>query len=115
MQGGAGERAWTPEQRGGVQWGEPLRAEVCGAGGLRLGSSLHPEVLPAWSSGRHPGTRLSAQQTLSQPDPLSWLWRLSRGRIWDPSSVCPHQYPTLCRLREAAPGVPGEWRQRFEA
>lgn len=30
--GRAGERAWTLEQRGGVQRGEPLRAEVLGAG-----------------------------------------------------------------------------------
>lgn len=93
-----------PRSRGGgVQRGEPLRAEVCRAGGLRPGSSLHPEGLPAWSSGLRPGMRLSAQQTLSLG---SWaesprLWRPLSVRRQDlgPSSMCPCQHPTLCRLR----------------
>ena len=63
--GGAGEQAWTPRAERGAQRGEPLRAEACRAGGLRPGSSLHPEGLPARSSGLRPGARLSAQQTLS--------------------------------------------------
>lgn len=115
--GCAEERAWTLEQRGGVQRGEPLRAEVCGAGG---GSGQCPaSILKCSQLGPRgaAGMRLSAQQTLPQPESLSQLWRLSRGGIRDPSSTCPCQHSAGSGgfMQEAAPGVPGERRQRFEA
>ena len=106
-----------------MQRGEPLRAEACRAGGLWPGPSLHPEGLPARSSGLRPGTRLSAQQTLSlgswaESPPLasSVYPEAGSGTLVHVSLSAPHTLQARGDfMQEAAPGVPGELQQQLEA
>lgn len=92
------ERSLDPQkQRGGWSLREP---KVCRGSSRGPASRLKCSLVLKPPSGHEarcpvdPSSLGSHSRALPHWRPPFWLWSLSRGRIRDPSSICPRQHPT---------------------